>query len=138
MHTWRIFPVGQLPVGGGQKDKAPEPNRNKISVLDARFLLGLVQDPKRRSLSGPHDDRCTVPKTLSNPIAVTRTLCSYIFTFLFCKSVSDKLELNFTLFFSYVQVFNRVSIFLTKALIGKYCITKSTEGISHANIVLNP
>ena len=49
MHTWRPVPVGQLPVGGGQKDKASEPNRNKISVLDAR-LLRSVQDRKRRSL----------------------------------------------------------------------------------------
>ena len=35
---------------GRQKDKAPEPNRNKLSVLDA-LLLGSLQNPKRRSLT---------------------------------------------------------------------------------------
>ena len=44
------FPCWSVACWGGAKDKAPEPNRNKISVLDAR-LLGSVQDPKRRSLS---------------------------------------------------------------------------------------
>ena len=44
------FPFWSLACLGEPKDKAPEPNRNKISVLDAR-LLGSVQDPKKRSLS---------------------------------------------------------------------------------------
>ena len=35
---------------GRQKDKAPEPNRNKISALDT-LLLGSVQNPKIRSLT---------------------------------------------------------------------------------------
>ena len=43
------FPCWSVACWGEPKDKAPEPNRNKISVLDAR-LLGSVQDPKRRSL----------------------------------------------------------------------------------------
>jgi len=43
------FPCWSVACWGEPKDKAPEPNRNKISVLDAR-LLGSVQDPKGRSL----------------------------------------------------------------------------------------
>ena len=45
------FPCWSVACWGGTKDKATEPNRNKISVLDAR-LLGSVQYPKRRSLKG--------------------------------------------------------------------------------------
>ena len=44
------FPCWSVACWGEPNDKAPEPNKNKISVLDAR-LPGLVQDPKRRSLT---------------------------------------------------------------------------------------
>ena len=41
---------GQLPIGARQKDKAPEPNRNSIWVLDV-LLLCLVQYSHKDSLS---------------------------------------------------------------------------------------